>query len=363
MSTMTILALLLTIPSGIVVALILTSSGVIPKGGLHTSVAALVSAVVMSMLVLACGYGSIALQTSDVEILSGQVTGKSRVHGHYEKRHESCTTTNGKQTCRVWYEDRYTVTWDIATTLGSINVDSLDSSSQRVYKEPDPQAYAAAYVGEPAAKESRYRNYLKGIPKEFLYNDHMASTPEALAKVPSYPHVHSLYKISRVIDLDGVSIPAQTAHFNKMIAERLKTLGASKEVNIIVLLGNWDDTFQYAIRERWDGGKKNDVIVYMGIEDGKIQEARVQTWGKNELFSLRLQDALIELKTLDDSAMTTIFEHILAHYERPRMRDFEYLSVHIRPSNTSITFMFLLVLLGPVGAWAFTKYQPRSRYR
>lgn len=363
MSSMVILALILTLPSGFIIGMILRSQRAIGSTTLQLCISSLIAAAVTSLLVIGINYGSVRMKTTDVEILSGHVTDKTRKHDHYKKRHETCTTVNERRKCRVWYEDRYTVEWDIHTTLGKINVQSLDRGSRSVYATPNPQVYADAVVGEPAAKEHTYTNYLKGIPKEFLYTEHMASTPEALAKVPAYPSIYSLYKINRVMDLDNVLPAGLAEQFNLAISNELKTLGPSKEVNILLLAGHWDDTFQYAIRERWDGGKKNDVIVYIGVEDGKIVEARVQTWGDNELFSLRLQDVLVEHGIVDDTMLTSIFEQIQHSYKRPQMKDYEYLRVHIQPSNMAIVLMFTLVFLSPFGVMLFIKFNSKPRFR
>ena len=363
--SMSILAMLLGIPAAFVVTLILEKFGHVPGGKGPRALSTLIGSVAFALLFAAIGYGSIALQTSDTEILSGEVTGKKREHGHYEKRHENCTTdSNGKKHCTVWYEDRYTVKWSIFTTLNNITVDSLDSGSRLVYSTPDPSLFTSAYVGEPAAMKAGYTNYMKGIPKQFLYNEHLGASPELIAKIPNYPQIYNLYQVNRVLDLDGVLGAGQSDRLNAQIATKLKSTGPAKEVNLVLMFGKWDDNVQYAIREKWDGGKKNDVIVYIGTgEDGRIVETRVQTWSSNELFSIRLQDKLIEHAVIDDMMLNVIFSQIMSGYERPRMRDYEHLRIHISPSNGAITFMFSLLFLLPLAVFLILNYQTTPTYR
>lgn len=358
MDSFVILAILLSIPMSVISVVLLQKMGGMPKDW-KTSIGVFFTIVcVSSLLSLSIGEGSKYISMMDVEIISGQITSKERKHGHYQRSYECfCTTdSKGNRSCRTCYEDRYTVKWKADSTLGSYTIKSLDESSKRVYNTPDPQRYTTINVGDPVADEHRYKNYMKGIPDEYSFNKNLGGNQELLAKIPAYPRVFDFYMVNRVINLDGVLKATQEVEYNKLIANKLRTLGPQKEVNIILIAGKQDENLVYAVREKWDGVKKNDVVVVLGLEGSEIKTVNVLTWAKNELFKIRLQDRIDEHKAID-GVLEIVFNEVEHSFVRPKMRDYEDMKMYMQTPMWALITIFILLFGFPVIIVLFNKFK------
>lgn len=322
----------------------------------------IIGLIATAMLAIIGAFGiAIATHMSlrDVELISGQVTEKTREHGHYQRSYECMCTTDskGNRTCQTCYEDRYTVKWEVKSTIGNFTIDSLDRGSKRVYNEPDPPFYLLATRGDPVAAEHYYQNYMKGVPKEYLYNDNMGALPELLKEIPEYPKTYNFYKVNRVLDISGVLPPLVTIEYNKKIAEALRTLGPEKEVNIILVIGKPDPQLVYAVREKWEGGKKNDVIVTVGIDENRvITNVGILTWDKNEYFKNKLEMNIRDHAVLNAEMLEIIFKDVQQNYTRPRMRDYQELREHVDTPVWAV-FTVLIVMFGLTAIGAYVIYR------
>ena len=95
--------------------------------------AGIIGLLISSLIVTGFFYVGKGSKTGDIQVINGEVTGKTREHGHYLRSYEcrcrsstscsgsgknrSCSTTRKCDTC---YEDRYTVTWDCQSNIGTI---------------------------------------------------------------------------------------------------------------------------------------------------------------------------------------------------------------------------------------------------
>jgi hypothetical protein len=297
--------------------------------------------VVVVALVTGLWFAGTYSQTADFEIWNGQVISKHRDHGHYLQSYQcNCRTTcNGEScstTCDTCYEDRYTVDWYLKTTIGKIQLDYLDRGSRSVYNTLDPQQYVAAYVGEPCSKEVPYTNYIKAVP-ESLFN---MSDVKILAQfdnmLPSYPRVHGYYKINRVGTV-GVNLPNKS-EWNDRLSDHLRTIGPKKQANIILFFVNTDDqSYRYALELNWLGGKKNDIIVIVGVtEYPNISWVDTITLGQNagnSLMTVEMRDTLQALGTIENVELfvDTLVNIVDTRFDRKPMADFEYLKDSIQP--------------------------------
>ena len=301
-------------------------------------------------------------QTHDTEIWNGSVVSKKRDHGHYLSSYAcNCrTVTSGSgshQTtsteCDTCYEDHYTVTWSAETTVGSVRFAHRDSTSRSVYNLPDPEIYKRCVRGEPASIERGYINYVKAVP-ESLFNDKNSLAETFKDAIPKYPRVYDFYRIDRVIEM-GTNLPKLVhTQINNGLSETLKNLGAEKQVNIIVIFTSiTDPNYRYAVENAWLGGKKNDVVLFIGLLDTQIIWSDVMTWARNsgnELFHVKMRDGLKALRTVDAATMVPfISETVTKHYTRPKMKDFEYLKDAIEPPVWVIIIAVMLATLGSIG--------------
>lgn len=313
---------------------------------------------VISTIVVSLYAGGMYMNMSDTEIWNGEILSKKRVHDEYERSYDCmCVTVScGKdcttQSCQTCYEDHYTVSWDAKSTIGGFNFGYKDSTSSSVYMSPDPALYTKCKVGDPASTERSYTNYVGALP-DSLFNTSMENDVYA-SKIPTYPRVNSIYQINRVIDKVGLGVKAK--ELDKALDEELKTLGKTHQVNIIVILTDvLDPMYRHSVENAWVGGKKNDVVVFFGIDKKtkEIQWSDVMTWALNsgnEIFNVTLKDELAEFKTIEPLAITSVItKNIVTLYDRPHMSDYEYLKDDISPPDWLLGIAYFISIFGTLG--------------
>lgn len=323
-----------------------------------TCAGGLVISALILVIAFALGRG---YKTHDTEILNGQVTGKTREHGHYLRPYEcNCTTStdskgNTTRTCQTCYEDRYTVSWDCQSTIGEFSIEHLDRGSKSVYNEPDPRRYTSIMIGEPVSRTHGYTNYIKAVPESLFRPAQESLRAKFQGKLPNYPdRIYDIYRINRVLGV-GISVPNAKA-WNNALSEMLKTLGPRHEVNaVIVFVKTADRDFFSALQDAWINGKKNDVILVVGVDDFNKAPLWVETMAftKNSLFQVKLSDRVRAMKTLTpETVIPALQETIQSDFIRRPMADFEYLEAEIDPPGWIMAIAIMLI----VGAYGWFWY-------
>jgi hypothetical protein len=298
-------------------------------------------------------------QTDDTEIWNGEVISKHRDHDTYEDPYDCmCTSdSDGNSSCMTCYETRYTVDWYAKTTLGTITFDKEDSAWRSVYNTPDPTAYKTCKTGQPVSSSRKYINYIKAVPQSLFHEN---VDPKAfIGKIPTYPSIHHFYQVDRVINIDSKVSPLEVAILDSGLDNMLKTIGPNKQANIIVILTEIDDpSYRYAVEQHWLGGKKNDIVIFIGLDDKKITWVDIMTWALNsgnELFHVTLRDEIKKQKTLEVvNIQPIIAKSIMDLYDRPQMKDYEHLSEEITPPTWVIVIAMILAYMGSLGlVWFF----------
>ncbi|ECW1086663.1 hypothetical protein [Salmonella phage SilasIsHot] len=292
--------------------------------------------VVLSCLIQAGAYAAFSLGSSgDVEILNGYVTDKQRnkvgCSHSYEcmcyyttscsgsGNNRSCTQTRHCSTC---YEHSYDVDWDVLTTVGDLSIDRIDRQGTT-----EPPRWAQVKIGEPAAREHSYMNYVLGNKDSLFSKSDQQFAEKFKEHIPSYPRVYDYYRVTRVLNMSGMDIPVD--YWNDYLNNTLKTLGASRQVNIVwvVTSGQPVEYFQ-GLLYAWSGGKKNDVIVVTDIsKDMKIN------WGKSTSFADGMNN--MELHSRNGLSLTgkpmgiSVFQEVAVNiskgYNRVEMKEMDYL--------------------------------------
>lgn len=317
------------------------------------------------------------LRTSDTQVLNGQVTGKTREHGHYLQPYEcnctmqtscsgsganqSCSTTRVCQTC---YEDRYTVTWGCQSTIGSFRIDHLDWSSRRVYDEPDPNRYTSIANGDPVSRTNTYTNYIKAVPNSLFRPAQESLRTRFASLVPTYPdRIYDIYRINRVMGA-GINVP-QANQWNAALSDMLKTLGPSHQVNAVVVFAKTDDPdYFYALQDAWVNGKKNDVVLVVGVDDFSKAPLWVDVMAltKNNVFQVKLADRIRALATLSpDTVVPVLADTIRSDFQRRPMADFKYLEAEIDPPAWLMWLTVLAIVGAYVGFWIYVLRHPNAR--
>ncbi len=318
------------------------------------------------------------IQTHDTEILNGQVTGKTREHGHYLRPYEcNCrteTTCSGSGTsrtcsstrvCQTCYEDRYTVNWDCQSTIGSFDIEHLDRSSRSVYNEPDPKRYTLISNGDPVARTNGYTNYIKAVPDSLFRPAQESLRTRFASQIPTYPdNVYDIYRINRVVGA-GISVP-NADQWNAALSEMLKGLGPSYQVNAVLVFAKTNDKdYFHALQDAWINGKKNDVVLVMGVDS--LSQAPlwvdVMALTKGSLFQVKLIDRIQGLSSLTpETVVPALAETIRSDFKRRPMADFKYLEAEIDPPGWLMALTVVLIVGSYGGFWYYAIYHTRRRH-
>ncbi len=327
---------------------------------LHEMLLSMLVAAALSAGVYMLGQWS---QTADTQIINGEVVSKAseRVsceHSYTCNCREVCTGSGNSRscstTCDTCYEHSYDVDWLLKNTAGSpIKVRRVDRQGLM-----QPPRYTKAKIGDPVAVTDTYTNYIKGAP-ESLFNHAKGMQQEFSSMVPAYPtEVYDYHYVDRVIAKD-LAVP-DLAQWNDDLAKMLRKLGPAKQVNVVVVMVKTENpSFEYALQRAWLGGKKNDVVVMLGVpEYPKLAWVRVMSWTDKELFKVELRDELADLEVVDREKMLPIMaKHIEASFVRKPMADFEYLKSEISPP---LWVAVLAIALGLIASFGLSRYFSRN---
>ena len=292
-------------------------------------------------------------QVARTEIWNGEITGKEQVwvscSHSYQCNCRQVTRGTGKDAtttteCDTCYEHHFDYDWEVYTSVGNFEIPRIDR--QGVFTPP---RWAKVQKGQPAAREHTYTNYV-AASKQSLFNK-TAQDFNYLPDVPKYPRVFDYHYANRVLPV-MVALP-DLPLWQTGLAELLKELGPKKQANItVVIAGTPDQNFRHKVEAAWEGGNKNDVVVLIGVvpESLEILWADVITFGGNignEALAVSLRNTLLEQGTVDRmQTLTAIGNHVRDGYNRPQMKDFEYLKHQIEPTTLfQVMFGILLVAL------------------
>lgn len=306
--------------------------------------------------------------TSDVQILNGQVTSKEREEVHCRHSYRcmcvNVCTSNGKTTschevCQTCYHHGYDVDWNVMSTVGTFSIETIDWQGLK-----QPPRWTSVRIGEPASRASSYKNYLKAAPQS-LFNTKLAGE-EAVAKasiLPQYPKVYDYYRVAHAIDINsGIT---NLVEWDEEIDKALRTLGPNKEVNVNVLfIKGVGQEYKSVLERAWLGGKKNDVTIIIGVDGDKIMWVDAFSFAHsngNTMVPVQIRDQLMQLKTTSNPklAVARIYLIISKYYVRNEMENYKYLEDEGGPSATVIGWLIFisLVILGVLTYVFHTNYE------
>ena len=297
----------------------------------------------------------------DTEILSGYVTSKQQTYVSCSHSYEcrcrqvrscsgsgksrSCSTTRECDTC---YEHSNDWDWDVKTTVGNFEIDRIDRRGTL-----EPPRFTKVQIGDPAAAEHGYTNYIKAAPDSLFAHD-----PKLIEKykneIPKYPEVYDYYNINRVLNFTG----ADTKDWNMYLETVLKSLGKEKQINIIVVMTKNPIDFADALVYNWSGGKKNDVVMIYGVDGNKVTWFQSTSLGNgmgNQELHVTLRNESIDKEITLDLLKKQV--NIIANkYNRLPMEQFEYLKDQSEPPMWVVILALVIGIGSSVAVgYSFTK--------
>lgn len=336
----------------------------------------------LSLILLFSLFFSTSTNLTDTEVWNGYVTGAEFYEGWTEKtthevdEYDSKGNRTGSHT-----ETTYTYhppEWKECTTAGDTSIDHglynklagyFGNEKKKLLYHIDQSSigdgnmYYVTYApGQheiiPASRPHWFVNYLKASDSVEKMRGGISLYKDLLRPYPQvYYGSFGEIELDRVIDA-GVQLPEKwKVNVDKTLDRTLTQLGSTKQVNVLVYAVKTADIgFAQALEEFWVKGKKNDVIVLVGVtEFPKIAFAHVIAWTKIEEFRINLRNKILETGDLSDGIAfaNAITEEISkppsqGGFERRPMADLEYLIADIR---LPWWCQLLIVLIGGAASW------------
>lgn len=317
----------------------------------------LIMLVIQTCVISAIIFGSLYGQGSDVQILNGEVTGKSREevscsHSYSCNCRTTCSGSGSSRTCsqvcQTCYEHNYDVEWNVQSSIGyHTEIATIDRQGLK-----EPPRWSSVKIGEPFAVQDSYYNYIKASPFSIFNKSELDNQ----VTIPAYLSVHDYYRINRVIDFDSDYKPS--GELNNLLNYSLRKLGTEKKVNVVVVLHSKGNLFSESLRARTLGGKINDVYLVLGVDkEGDFKHVAVFSWSKSDVVNVKLRDALLEIGKYDAVAINKVVqENILQYYEPRSIEDFKYLDDEVEVPTYAIWMVMIFGILFPFGS-AYIAYR------
>ncbi len=297
-------------------------------------------------LIVGVGYAmALSNKSSDVEHWNGVIATKTEddvgcCHSYCCQTCQSCVSDEkGNQTCSPYccatcYQHGNDLEWN-ATTSNGENV--FHDTCNSPYSSP-PRRWRQISIGEPTSVEHSFTNYIKGNPDSILRRQGLEG--KWAGQLPEYPRVYDHYRADKFI---GGGKEA-----NDLLAAMNGRLGKKKQVDVIVVVTrSGDREFKEALKEHWLGGKKNDLVVVIGVpQPPAIAWADVVTWSRSDEMGIQIRDRLQALPAFDVPQILGVIEsEVDKGFVRRRWSDFDYLKSTIEVTDTVRTVLFVVGIL------------------
>lgn len=294
----------------------------------------LIQVLAQVIIVLSSSYLMFKSSVTDTEIWSGSVTDKKRErvsceHSYSCNCRESCSGSGSNRSCTTicdtCYEHIYDIDWNIYSNIGSFTINRIDRRGLS-----EPKRWSIVKIGDPVSRAMPYTNYIKGAKNSLFQKQGLM---ENFPNLPNYPsQIYDYYKINRLITDGNFNIDKK--EWNNKLMQINSVIGPMKEANLIIVLTDTNNLdYFYALEQKWLGGKKNDIIVVMSVnEENKFNWIKTMALTQSQIFQVTLENSLRDFNTLDISILDKIKNQIKTNYQRKPMKDFEYLKASIKPT-------------------------------
>jgi hypothetical protein len=300
---------------------------------------------------------------------------------HYTESY-SCGTSKNPRTCtrQKTRRDYHSPYYQIKTNLGeTISISrgeylrtsrefgkkfvNLNRSGQVSYGDGDKYvSYPTKLI--PTSVGHTYENLVAAANGNVIHTKVPKETVQDLiktGKIREYPSLYSgIYGetlLNRVIDTTGLLINPNVLlnEFNKLAT----SVGITKQANPILYITKEDSSFKDALSQHWKMGKKNDIILILGVNDeGIIIWSDCICFTNNSDFIVDMQTEFSD-KSVNDKTILSEFEKLINNgYVRKPMKEFEYLKENI----TLEWYWQLLIFIGNLVLSIFITYKFLNNY-
>lgn len=166
-------------------------------------------------------------------------------------------------------------------------------------------------------------------------------------------------RIDRLIDPKNIVTGINSFQYNKELDIFSANIGASKQANPMIYVTSEPIGFKYILEAYWKKAKKNDVILILGVEKGKVVWSDSIAWTNNTDFGVDCSSDFKDMNISDVKGITSKFENLLVtEYVRKPMEEFAYLKDNI----TLEWYWQVLILLGNIALNGFLFYKFSTNY-
>jgi hypothetical protein len=279
---------------------------------------------------------------NDSEVISGTVTGKATERAECEHKGAH----------------KYDIDWAVYFSTGEhVRIKREDLAGYSA-----PLRWHMTAVGEPASFLQHYANHIKGYPEQLFRYDDKAVVAKYAKYLPEYPRtIYDYYRVRRFVPVN-YQVPnlkknplahakwlAWISEWNDLISQLNGYIGSDKSANVIVVLvQNLPKDFASALRTHWRDGKKNDIVVTIGVDgEYRIAWASVVAYAQDPNFVKILRNAIQNHKKAEaEKIVETITETVKKSFKRRIYTEIEYIAMTMIPSKTLFVLtMFMNILL------------------
>lgn len=312
----------------------------------------------------------------DVQILNGHVTDKRGVKrdcpsGWNDSQDDHCTNyttrevvdyveevchtdSKGVEICddETHYKTQYNYDFDwerryfVYSTLKNFEIPRIDSQGVK-----EPPRYTITELGEPVSTRSRYTNYLL-LADQNVINPALLKLPEEISKeLPEYPaNVYDYWRLDRFIT---VASTHDMVKLNRQLAELNSRVGPLRQANVIVIVTTRPQAIREEIYRKWNGGKKNDIIVFFGLRNSIIEWVDGITFLNNkgnEYLIAGLRE--FNGKEFDDSVFPELERMVVKRFNREPMENIKHIADNYDlPPAFYFCAAFINLVLGIIAAY------------
>jgi hypothetical protein len=185
--------------------------------------------------------------------------------------------------------------------------------------------------------------------------------------LPEYPSIYNGFQVDR-----GLSRIVASDELSGKLAVAQRDWGPFRGANVIVCVVDAvkDVGFSDALRNKWTGGKKNDVVLTLYLTDNVVQKAEVFSRSTNTKrneemadFNMVLTEKAGKLGAYDVGELLGAIELSLPYFEREDLRQYDFLeSEYSAPLWVEILGTFLLLACMGLTVKAYSEKFGRRGY-
>ena len=294
---------------------------------------------------------------------------------HYHAYTETHTSTDSKgrtTTTTTYHDDEYyVVSGDMRTVSISSNTwkfarNKFKEDSNGIFDRTNNIRYTKSWGGSrsftkpnlkipisvPVAEINYVRATANNIVKATTFKEEidLGIQNGTLVKYPlPYKTNYGKIKIHRVLTTFPFHVRPD---INQQMDNMAAKLGPIKEVNpLIYMVTGVDRSFTHTLKSYWKGGRKNDAILVLCMNQGRVEWSDTIAWTKNADFTV---NATKIYKGKSIAEVIPMFEsEIRKHFDRTEMKEYKFLE-----DDLSLTWWAqLIIVLLNLGGSAYLFYR------